>query len=164
MDTAEMRLLTVPQFARRVSRSEDEVLALIQARDVKALRPDPEGGYRVLETEVDRLLQTHTTRIKRKQVSRREGVQEQSVPLEAHLSAVTALENERDRNARLERLNSTLQKELFVYLKLMDENTKELLELRTRQRATHERLLEMEKERMAYRQRRQMPWWKRLFA
>jgi hypothetical protein len=159
-----MRLLTVPQFARRVSRSEDEVLALIQARDVKALRPDESAGYRVLETEVDRLLQTHTTRIKSKRANRREGVAEQSVPLESHLSTVTALENERDRNARLERLNSTLQKELFVYRKLMDESTKELVELRTRQRATHERLLEMEKERMAIREYQQKPWWKKLFS
>lgn len=160
-----MRLLTVPQFARRVSRSEDEVLALIQARDVKALRPDPEGGYRVLETEVDRLLQTHTTRIKsRGPVARREGVQEQTVPLEAHLSTVTALENERERNGRLERLNSTLQKELFVYMRLMEETNKEFVELRTRQRATHERLLEMEKERIALRQQQQKPWWKKLFS
>lgn len=154
-----MRLLTVPQFAKRVSRSEDEVLALIQTHDVKALRPDPNGGYRVLETEVDRLLQTRTTRIKR--AARREGVMEQTVPLETYLSTVTSLENERERNSKLERLNSNLQKELFTYLRLMDETNKELVELRTRTRATHERLLEMEKERIKVRHR---PWWKRIFS
>lgn len=158
MNTAEMRLLTVPQFARRVSRTEDEVLALIQARDVKALRPDPEGGYRVLESEVDRLLQTHATRIK--PISKREGVVETTVPLETHLGLVTALESERDRNARLERLNSSLQKELFSYRRLLDETNKDLLEMRTRMRATHERVLEMEKDRIV---RHHRPWWKRLF-
>jgi len=155
-----MRLLTVPQFARRVSRTEDEVLALIQARDVKALRPDPEGGYRVLESEVDRLLQTRTTRIKPAK-SRREGVVENTVPLETHLSTVTALETERERNGRLERLNSSLQKELFCYSRLLDEANRELVELRTRSRATHERLLEMEKDRIAKKHR---PWWKKLFS
>ena len=159
MNTAEMRLLTVPQFARRVSRTEDEVLALIPARDVKALRPDPEGGYRVLESEVDRLLQTHTTRIKPAK-SKREGVVENTVPLETHLSVVTALETERERNGRLERLNSSLQKELFCYSRLLDEANKELVEIRTRSRATHERLLEMEKDRIAKKHR---PWWKKLF-
>ena len=160
MNTAEMRLLTVPQFARRVSRTEDEVLALIQARDVKALRPDPEGGYRVLESEVDRLLQTRTTRINPKK-AKREGVVENTVPLEAHLSTVTALETEREKNGRLERLNSSLQKELFCYSRLLDETNKELVELRTRSRATHERLLEMEKDRIAKKQR---PWWKKLLG
>ena len=160
MNTAEMRLLTVPQFARRVSRTEDEVLALIQARDVKALRPDPEGGYRVLESEVDRLLQTRTTRIKPVR-NRREGVVENTVALETHLSVVTALETERDRNGRLERLNSSLQKELFCYSRLLDEANRELVELRTRSRATHERLLEMEKDRIAKKHR---PWWKKLFS
>ena len=160
MNTAEMRLLTVPQFARRVARTEDEVLALIQARDVKALRPDPEGGYRVLESEVDRLLQTRTTRIKPVR-NRREGVVENTVALETHLSVVTALETERDRNGRLERLNSSLQKELFCYSRLLDEANRELVELRTRSRATHERLLEMEKDRIAKKHR---PWWKKLFS
>jgi hypothetical protein len=160
MNTAEMRLLTVPQFARRGARTEDEVLALIQARDVKALRPDPEGGYRVLESEVDRLLQTRTTRIKPVR-NRREGVVENTVALETHLSVVTALETERDRNGRLERLNSSLQKELFCYSRLLDEANRELVELRTRSRATHERLLEMEKDRIAKKHR---PWWKKLFS
>ena len=153
-----MRLLTVPQFARRVSRSEDEVLALIAARDVKALRPDPEGGYRVLETEVDRLLQTHTTRIKR---PKRDGVAETTVALEVHLTTVTALETERERNARLERLNSGLQSELFQYRRVMDQAHRELIEVRARMRATHERLLELEKERMTKKHR---PWWKKIFS
>ena len=162
MDTQELRLLTVPQFARRVSRSEDEVLAMIAARDVKALRPDPEGGYRVLETEVDRILQEYTSRIKPVR-PKREGVVENTVPLEQHLSTVTALETERERNARLERLNSALQSELFQYLRLMDETSRELLEVKTRMRATHERLLELEKERIKVRQEPK-PWWKRLFG
>lgn len=153
-----MRLLTVPQFARRVSRSEDEVLALIAARDVKALRPDPEGGYRVLETEVDRLLQTHTTRIKR---PKREGVVETTVALEVHLTTVTALETERERNARLERLNSGLQSELFQYRRVMDQAHRELIEVRSRMRATHERLLELEKERISKKHR---PWWKKIWG
>lgn len=157
-----MRLLTVPQFARRVSRSEDEILAMIAARDVKALRPDPKGGYRVLETEVDRILQTHTTRIKPRK-SFREGVVENTVPLEVHLTTVTALESERERCCRLERLNSSLQSELFQYLRLMDETNKELLEVKTRMRATHERLLELEKERIAL-QNQPKPWWKKLFG
>ncbi len=157
-----MRLLTVPQFARRVSRSEDEILAMIACRDVKALRPDPEGGYRVLETEVDRILQTHTTRIKTRK-SFREGVVENTVPLEVHLTTVTALESERERCCRLERLNSGLQSELFQYLRLMDETNKELLEVKTRMRATHERLLQLEKERIA-RENQPKPWWKKLFG
>jgi hypothetical protein len=161
MDTQEMRLLTVPQFARRVSRSEDEVLAMIAARDVKALCPDPEGGYRVLETEVDRILQVHTTRIKPVRPSR-EGVVEKTVSLETHLSAVTALESERERNFRLERLNSGLQSELFQYLRLMDETNRELIEVKTRMRATHERLLELEKERIKAKTHR--PWWKKLLG
>ena len=162
MDTQEMRLLTVPQFARRVSRSEDEILAMIAARDVKALRPDPEGGYRVLETEVDRILQTHATRIKPRKPFR-EGVVENQVPLEVHLTTVTALESERERCGRLERLNSGLQSELFQYLRLMDETSKELLEVKTRMRATHERLLELEKERIAQ-QNQPKPWWKKIFS
>lgn len=159
MDTLEMRLLTVPQFARRVSRSEDEILAMIAARDVKALRPDPEGGYRVLETEVDRILQVHATRIKPRP-ARNDGAVAKTVPLETHLTTVTNLESEKKRNARLERLNSGLQSELFQYLRLMDETNKELLEVKTRMRATHERLLELEKDRIVVKRR---PWWKRLF-
>lgn len=155
-----MRLLTVPQFARRVSRSEDEVLALIQARDVKALCPDPETGYRVLESEVDRLLQTKTTRIKPQ--PRREGVVENTVALATHLASVTALENERERSARLERRNSALQKELFDYTRLLEQQKKEFVEMRSRLRATHERLLEMEKERIAAKAPKS--WWKRLFG
>ena len=161
MDTQELRLLTVPQFARRVSRSEDEILAMIAARDVKALRPDEDGGYRVLETEVDRILQEHTTRIKRP--PRREGVVEQTVPLEVHLSTITSLESERKRNSRLERLNSGLQSELFTYLRLMEETTKELYEMKMRQKATHERLLELEKERVA-KNHEPKPWWKILLG
>lgn len=158
MNTVEMRLLTVPQFARRVSRSEDEILALIATREVKALRPDPEGGYRVLESEVTRLLQTHTTRIKRPP---REGVVERTVPLETHLTIVTSLETERERNARLERLNSSLQSELYQYRRLQEETNRELVEVRARMRATHERLLELEKERMV---KRTLPWWKKFFS
>jgi hypothetical protein len=161
MNTQEMRLLTVPQFARRVSRSEDEILAMIAARDVKALRPDPEGGYRVLETEVDRILQVHTTRIKPVRTAR-EGVVEKTVPLETHLSTVTSLESEKERNSRLERLNSGLQSELFQYLRLMNETSKELLEVKMRMRATHERLLELEKERIHI--KRPKPFWKRVFG
>lgn len=135
---------------------------MIACRDVKALRPDPEGGYRVLETEVDRILQTHTTRIKTRK-SFREGVVENTVPLEVHLTTVTALESERERCCRLERLNSGLQSELFQYLRLMDETNKELLEVKTRMRATHERLLQLEKERIA-RENQPKPWWKKLFG
>lgn len=157
MDTAELRLLTVPQFARRVSRSEDEVLALIASRDVKALRPDLEGGYRVLETEVDRLLQTHATRIKPSAV--RKDVVEQTVSLEVHLSTVTTLEMEREKNGRLERLNSVLQSDLFQYRRLLDESQRALLENQARMRATNERLLELEKGRSHLSPR---PWWKRM--
>lgn len=165
MTTAEMRLLTVPQFARRVQRSEDEVLEMIQTRDVKALRPDPEGGYRVLETEVDRILQVHTTRIKPKKVERNEGPDHsagvpRSVPLEAHLTTVTALETARDEKEKLERLNSKLQAELFQYLTLADESRAELIEARARMEATHQRLLVLEREKLA---RDSAPWWKRLF-
>lgn len=162
MDTQELRLLTVPQFARRVSRSEDEILAMIAARDVKALRPDPEGGFRVLETEVTRLLQERTTRIKPTPVAR-VGVVESSIPLEQHLFAVTALESERVRNSRLERLNSSLQAELFQYRRLIEESNRELLEAKTRMRASQERLLELEKERLAFK-KAPTPWWKRLFG
>lgn len=135
---------------------------MIVAKDVKALRPDPEGGYRVLETEVDRILQEYTSRIKPKKPSRTEVV-ERTVPLETHLSTVTSLEVEKKKNARLERLNSSLQSEMFQYLRLMEETNKELVEARTRMRATHERLLELEKERIKV-ERQPKPWWKRLFG
>ncbi len=166
MNTAEMRLLTVPQFARRVQRSEDEVLALIQTRDVKALRPDPEGGYRVLETEVDRLLQEHTTRIKPVRPETTESPDHstgipRSVSMEAPLTTVTALESARDENARLDRLNSQLQAELFQYLTLADEARSELIEARARMEATHQRLLELERVKLAW---ENAPWWKRLFG
>ncbi len=161
-----MRLLTVPQFARRVSRSVDEVLALIANRDIKALRPDPEGGYRVLETEVDRLLQERATRIKTPEKS--EGAPRRitsplepptlvkvpprsdppkvaptpprSVAMEQHLSVVTALETAKADNARLERLNSTLQAELFQYRRMHEEVTGELLECRSRLEAAQQQL------------------------
>lgn len=179
MDTAEMRLLTVPQFARRVSRSVDEVLALIANRDVKALRPDPEGGYRVLETEVDRLLQERTTRIKRPAPTQAEGAPRTSplepptltkvpgksqpveptpartVAMETHLAVVTALEATRAENARLERLNSSLQAELFTYRRLSEDDRGQLQELRARLESAHQGLcaaklekIEIERERM----------------
>lgn len=142
-----MRLLTVPQFARRVSRSVDEVLALIANRDVKALRPDPEGGYRVLETEVDRLLQEKTTRIKPRPAPSAEtrGADLQptparSVSMETHLTVVTALETAKAENARLERLNSTLQAELFQYRRLAEEDRVELHELRSRTESFQQQL------------------------
>lgn len=166
MDTAEMRLLTVPQFARRVNRSVDEVLALIANRDIKALRPDPEGGYRVLETEVDRLLQEKFTRIKvpeksegapRRNLSPLEPptlvkvpvkseppkvapTPPRSVAMEQHLTVVTALENAKADNARLERLNSTLQSELFQYRRMHEEVQDELLEARSRLEAAQQQL------------------------
>jgi len=90
-------------------------------------------------------------------------VVEKTVPLETHLSTVTALEAERARNSRLERLNSGLQSELFQYLRLMDETNKELIEAKTRMRSTHERLLELEKERIQVR-RQPKPFWKRLLG
>ena len=161
-----MRLLTVPQFARRVNRSVDEVLALIANRDIKALRPDPEGGYRVLETEVDRLLQEKFTRIKvpeksegapRRNLSPLEPptlvkvpakseppkvapTPPRSVAMEQHLIVVTALENTRAENARLERLNSTLQSELFGYRRMHEEVQDELLEARSRLEAAQQQL------------------------
>lgn len=163
-----MRLLTVPQFARRVSRSVDEVLALIANRDIKALRPDPEGGYRVLETEVDRLLQEKTTRII-KTPERAEGAPRRnlsplepptlvkvpppgepkvaptpprSVAMEQHLTVVTALETTKAENARLERLNSNLQAELFQYRRLNEETQEELLEVRSRLESAQQQLCE----------------------
>lgn len=161
-----MRLLTVPQFARRVNRSVDEVLALIANRDIKALRPDPEGGYRVLETEVDRLLQEKFTRIKvpeksegapRRNLSPLEPptlvkvpvkseppkvapTPPRSVAMEQHLTVVTALENAKADNARLERLNSTLQSELFQYRRMHEEVQDELLEARSRLEAAQQQL------------------------
>lgn len=135
---------------------------MIAARDVKALRPDPEGGFRVLETEVTRILHERTTRIKPAQVAR-EGVVSNSVPLEQHLSTVTALESERERGNRLERLNSNLQSELFQYRRLLDETSRELLEVKTRMRASQERLLELEKERLSLKAA-PLPWWKRLLG
>lgn len=178
-----MRLLTVPQFARRVSRSVDEVLALIANRDVKALRPDPEGGYRVLETEVDRLLQERTTRIKRP--VKAEGAPKvpatlepptlhkvpapppanveptpaRAVAMEIHLTVVTALETARSDNARLERLNSTLQAELFKYRRLSEEDKSEVIELRSRLDAANQGMfaaklekMEMERQRIEFEQ------------
>lgn len=162
MDTQELKLLTVPQFAKRISRSEDEVLAMIASRDVKALRPDEESGYRVLETEVTRVLSERTTRIK-PQGFKREGVVENTVGLEQHLATVTALENERVKNGRLERLNSNLQSELFQYRRLIDESNREMIEAKVRMRASHERLLQLEKERMSQKPVA-LPWWKRLFG
>lgn len=174
MDTAEMRLLTVPQFATRVRRSEDEVLALIQSRDVKALRPDPEGGYRVLETEVDRLLQERTTRIKPQSAPSATGIS-RTVPLSTHLAVVTTLETAKKDNARLERLNSTLQAELFQYLRLVDEAGREMLEVKARLEASVQAANQMAEEKLraeldaedAKAQAQEYsarPWWKRLFG
>lgn len=150
-----MRLLTVPQFARRIHSSVDEVLALIANRDVKALRPDPEGGYRVLETEVDRLLQERMTRIKRparadvapktpsilepptlpslrpqETVPELEPTPARHVAMETHLTVVTALETMKAEKACVERLNSNLQAELFGYRQQLESQTEELHELR----------------------------------
>lgn len=162
MDTAEMRLLTVPQFAKRVRRSEEEVLAMIQTRDVKALRPDPEGGYRVLETEVDRLLQERFTRIKPKKVEVKATSYDQTVPLEVHLAAVTSLENLREKNARLEGLNATLQSELFQYIRLIEESKREVLELKARTASSNKRLLQLEKAQMMTPSSKS--WWQRVFG
>lgn len=189
MDTVEMRLLTVPQFARRVSRSVDEVLALIANRDVKALRPDPEGGYRVLETEVDRWLQEKTTRIRPtapKSKPSDQAAPARTVPMEAHLTTVTALETTRAENARLERLNSTLQAELFQYRRLCDENNSDLHQIRARLEETQQQLcaaaVENERHRLQNEQRLALEldaadqaqaaewvsppkgWWQRLFG
>jgi hypothetical protein len=169
MDTAEMRLLTVPQFARRVSRSVDEVLALIANRDVKALRPDPEGGYRVLETEVDRLLQERTTRIKPARpalpadsagsagsagTGALEATPARMVAMEVHLTAVTALETVKQENARLERLNSTLQAELFQYRRLYEDEREELLESRSRLESAQQQLCAARLERIDWERQR----------
>lgn len=149
MDTAEMRLLTVPQFASRVNSSVDEVLALIANRDLKALRPDADSGYRVLETEVDRILQDRTTRIKPKQPSLPEldcalkdelapvaarktvapSTARRSIAMETHLAVVTALEISRQESNRQERLNALLQADLFLYRGLIEEREREYLEL-----------------------------------
>ena len=162
-NTAEMRLLTVPQFAKRVHHSVDEVLALIANRELKALRPDPEGGYRVLETEVDRILQERTTRIK--PVVRADGAPKssplepptitkipfkkereveptpaRSVAMETHLTTVTALETSRHDNARLARLSSNLQAELFQYRQFSQEVQEELVETRARFQAADQEL------------------------
>jgi hypothetical protein len=179
MDTAEMRLLTVPQFARRVDRSVDEVLTLIASRDIKALRPDPEGGYRVLETEVDRLLQEKTTRIKRpadraegaprnpstlepptlprlpqKHTPELEPTPARTVALETHLTAVTALEAARAENGRLERLNSNLQAELFKYRRLCEEDKAELHELRARLDAANQGIAAAKLEKIEFERQR----------
>lgn len=159
-----MRLLTVPQFARRVDRSVDEVLALIANRDVKALRPDPEGGYRVLETEVDRLLQEKTTRIKPqpradgaprgvsplepptltkipfKKGRELDPTPARTVAMETHLTVITALETSKADNGRLERLNSTLQAELFQYRRLHEDSQSDLQEARARLESASQQL------------------------
>ena len=121
---------------------------MIQTRDVKALRPDPEGGYRVLETEVDRLLQERFTRIRPKKVEPRDVSFEQTVPLEVHLATVTNLENMRTKNAQLEGLNATLQSELFQYIKLIEESKKEIIEMKARTASSNKRLLQLEKAKM----------------
>ena len=174
--TAEMRLLTVPQFATRVRRSEDEILALIQSRDVKALRPDPEGGYRVLETEVDRLLQEATTRIKPVKVpSPTTAGVSRTVPLATHLAVVTTLETARKDNSRLERLNSTLQAELFQYLRLVEETNRDLIEVKARleasvqaaNRLAAEKIqaeLDAEDAKAQVEEVAARPWWKRIFG
>ena len=162
-NTAEMRLLTVPQFAKRVHRSVDEVLTLIANRELKALRPDPEGGYRVLETEVDRILQERTTRIKPvvradkapkssplepptitkvpfKKDLEVEPTPARTVPMESHLTTVTALETARQDNARLARLSSNLQAELFQYRQFSKEVQDELVETRARLQSVQQEL------------------------
>ena len=211
-NTAEMRLLTVPQFAKRVHRSVDEVLALIAARELKALRPDPEGGYRVLETEVDRILQERTTRIKPR--PRSEGAPKtsplepptitkvpfkrdleveptpaRSVAIETHLTTVTALETARQDNARLARLSSSLQAELFQYRQFSQEVQDELVETRARLQSAQQEVcayklekIELERKALEAEQRadeaaaseletareleaaRSKPWWKKLFG
>lgn len=165
MDTAEMRLLTVPQFARRVNSSVDEVLALIASRDIKALRPDPEGGYRVLETEVDRILQEkmRIRPLEKAEGSPRPSILEpptihkvpapakaprpaveptpaRSVAMETHLTVVTSLETARGDNARLERRNSALQAELFQYRQMLEGQSEETAELRARFETTSRNL------------------------
>lgn len=150
MDTVEMRLLTVPQFARRVHHSIDEVLTMIACRDVKALRPNPEEGYRVLETEVDRILQEKTTRIKRPSANPQDHatVSEQApsrqIGLEVHLTTVTALEAIRETNARLERLNTQLQAELFHYRRLLQCRQDDLLTSQAHLKAAKEQILVLE--------------------
>lgn len=151
-----MRLLTVPQFARRVRCSVEEVLALIASRDLKALRPDPEGGYRVLETEVDRLLQERTTRLKRfvapeaasppsRPDSGQAGVP-RAVSLDRHLSVVTALEAAQQEQARWERRNLALQEELFSYRRALEEQTAVLVELRAQRETAQQRAATLERE------------------
>lgn len=162
-NTAEMRLLTVPQFAKRVHRSVDEVLTLIANRELKALRPDPDGGYRVLETEVDRMLQERATRIKplvradkapissplepptitKVPFKKELGVEPtpaRTVPMESHLTTVTALETAREDNARLARLSSNLQAELFQYRQFSKEVQDELVETRARLQSLQQEL------------------------
>lgn len=210
-NTAEMRLLTVPQFAKRVHASVDEVLALIANRELKALRPDPEGGYRVLETEVDRMLQERTTRIKPvvksegapkssplepptitkvpfKKDSQVEPTPARTVPMETHLTTVTALETARQDNARLARLSSNLQAELFQYRQFSQEVQDELVETRARLQSVQQELcayklekMELERKAMEAEQRavvaeekelevareleaaKSKTWWQRLF-
>ncbi len=154
-----MRLLTVPQFARRVSRSVDEVLALIQTREVKALRPEPEGGYRVLESEVDRLLQEKTGRI-RPRLSKL-GEVSRSVPLENHLSTVTQLETARTEVGRQERVNLNLQSELFTYRQLLESEQQALFEARATVISHQEEIKALKQQLQAL---RSAPWWKRLFG
>lgn len=160
-----MRLLTVPQFARRVNSSVDEVLALIASRDIKALRPDPEGGYRVLETEVDRILQekTRILPLEKAEGSPRPSILEpptihkvpapakaprpaaeptpaRNVAMETYLTAITSLESARADNARLERRNSALQAELFQYRQMLETQSEETAELKARLETTSRNL------------------------
>jgi hypothetical protein len=82
-----------------------------------------------------------------------------AVAMEIHLTVVTALETARSDNARLERLNSTLQAELFKYRRLSEEDKSEVIELRSRLDAANQGMfaaklekMEMERQRIEFEQ------------
>jgi hypothetical protein len=76
------------------------------------------------------------------------------VAMEVHLTAVTALETVKQENARLERLNSTLQAELFQYRRLYEDEREELLESRSRLESAQQQLCAARLERIDWERQR----------
>lgn len=171
MNTDEMRLLTVPEFAKRVRRSHDEVYQEIQDLKIKALRPDPKSGYRILETEVERYLHESGTRIRpHHPVNTNE--------LESRL--VTQLETMHRSFSRLERRNAVLEEELRRYRAVMKDEQEDLNEHRCERTRLGLKVAELSKALAEARleaenlektlvttlekNARKRPWWKRWFS
>ncbi len=171
MNTDEMRLLTVPEFAKRVRRSDDEVYEEIQNMRIKALRPDPGAGYRILETEVERYLQESGSRIRAQQPVNTNDFEHR---------LVTQLETMHRSYARLERRNAVLEEELRRYRAVMKDEQEDLNEQRCERTRLNLKVAEMskalaetrleaeqlEKTLMATLEKhaRERPWWKRWFS